>query len=228
MVSCAGINHDARQSLQLVGAEWGKFGKIIYPDFRVTNFGIWINTKHRQSAWATPLFDAYELVLRLHEAYYYHMKKLIITLTALLLTLNGAWADTPKKAEVPSAATTNLPPGYIISGGLTWAPITATAVTLAEAKNICSTSTALGYKWRLPTKDELIALTRYDGRTLGVRQVLTYYSDASALRSQGWTLYDVWSSTPGTVFGFQFIVNLEGGIVNYGDENGVSHVSCVK
>lgn len=196
--------------------------------FTPLSFGIGINNKHRQSAWASPLFDAHKLVLMVQEAYYYHMKKLIITLTALLLTLNGAWADTPKKAEVPSAPLVKLPPGYITSGGLTWAPITATAVTLAEAKNICSTSTALGYKWRLPTKDELIALTRYDGRTPSVRQTLIYYTDASTLRSQGWTLYDVWSSTPGTVFGFQFIVNLEGGIANYGDENGVSHVSCVK
>jgi hypothetical protein len=174
------------------------------------------------------LFDAYLLVLRVHEAYYRHMKKLIITLTALLLTLNVASADTLKKAEVPSAAPAKLPPGYIMNGGLTWAPITTTAVTLAEANNICSSSTALGYKWRLPTKDELVALSQYDGSTLGVRQALTYRNNVSALRSQGWTLYDVWSSTPGTVSGFQFIVNLEGGIANYGDENGVSHVSCVK
>lgn len=158
----------------------------------------------------------------------YHMKKLIITLTALLLTLNVAAADTLKKAEVPSAAPAKLPPGYIIQGGLTWAPIAATIVTLAEAKNICSSSTALGYKWRLPTKDELVALSRYDGSTLGVRHDLTYRNDVSTLRSQGWALYDVWSSTPGTVVGLQFIVNLEGGIANYGDENGVSHVSCVK
>ncbi|CAG9931409.1 conserved protein of unknown function [Candidatus Nitrotoga arctica] len=175
-----------------------------------------------------PLFDAYILVLSVHEAYYRHMKKLIITLTALLLTLNVAWADTLKKPEVPSAAPAKLPPGYIINGGLTWAPITATPVTLAEAINICSSSTALGYKWRLPTKDELVALTRYDGSTLGIRHEIAYRSNVSALRSQGWTLYDVWSSTPGTVFGLQFIVNLEGGITNYGDENGVSHVSCVK
>jgi hypothetical protein len=168
------------------------------------------------------------LVLRVHEAYYSRMKKLTITLTALLLTLNVASADTLKKAELPSAATAKLPPGYIINGGLTWAPITATAVTLAEAKNICSSSTALGYKWRLPTKDELVALTRYDGSTLGIRHEIAYRTNVSALRTQGWTLQDVWSSTPGTVFGLQYIVNLEGGIVNYGDENGVSHVSCVK
>ncbi len=168
------------------------------------------------------------LVLRVHEAYYCRMKKLIITLTALLLTLNVASADTLKKAELPSAATAKLPRGYIINGGLTWAPITATAVTLAEAKNICSSSTALGYKWRLPTKDELVALTRYDGSTLGIRHEIAYRTNVSALRSQGWTLHDVWSSTPGTVFGLQYIVNLEGGIVNYGDENGVSQVSCVK
>ncbi len=168
------------------------------------------------------------LVLRVHEAYYCRMKKLIITLTALLLTLNVATADTLKKAELPSAATAKLPRGYILNGGLTWAPITATAVTLAEAKNICSSSTALGYKWRLPTKDELVALTRYDGSTLGIRHEIAYRTNVSVLHSQGWTLHDVWSSTPGTVFGLQYIVNLEGGIVNYGDENGVSQVSCVK
>ncbi len=183
----------------------------------------------------TPFFDAYTLVLSVHEAYYYHMKKLIfhmkkliITLAALLLTLDVASADTLKKAEVPSAAPVKLPPGYIVQGGLTWAPIGPTAVSLAEAKNICSSSTALGYKWRLPTKDELVALTRYDGSTLGIRHEVAYRTNISALRTQGWTLYDVWSSTPGTMFGVQFIVNLEGGIVNYGDENGLSHVSCVK
>jgi hypothetical protein len=158
----------------------------------------------------------------------FHMKKLIITLAALLLTLDVASADTLKKAEVPSAAPVKLPPGYIVQGGLTWAPIGATAVTLAEAKNICSSSTALGYKWRLPTKDELVSLTRYDGSTLGIRHEVAYRTGVSKLRTQGWTLYDVWSSTPGTMFGVQFIVNLEGGIVNYGDENGSSHVTCVK
>ena len=184
---------------------------------------------------APSFFDAYILVLRVHEAYYcrlkkliLHMKKLLITLAALLLTLNVASADTLKKAEVPSAAPVILPPGYSVHGKLTWAPITATAVTLAEARNICASSTALGYKWRLPTKDELVALTRHDGNMPSVRQENIYHSDVSALRTQGWTLYDVWSSTPGTVFGLQFIVNLEGGIVNYGDENGLSHVSCVK
>ncbi len=158
----------------------------------------------------------------------YSMKKLIITLTALLLTLNVASADSLEKTAVPSAAPAKLPPGYIIQGGLTWAPITTTTATLAEAKDICSSSTALGYKWRLPTKDELVALSRYDGSTPGVRHDLIFHSNVSTLRTQGWTLYDVWSSTPGTVVGFQFIVNLDGGIANYGDENGVSHVSCVK
>ncbi|MDP1679232.1 MAG: DUF1566 domain-containing protein [Candidatus Nitrotoga sp.] len=156
------------------------------------------------------------------------MKNLIITFAALLLTLNVASAGPLEKAAVPSAAPVKLPPGYSIHGKLTWAPITATAVTLAEAKNICASSTALGYKWRMPTKDELVTLTRHDGNMPGVRQENIYHTDVSALRTQGWTLYDVWSSTPGTVFGLQFIVNLEGGIVNYGDENGVSHVSCVK
>lgn len=142
------------------------------------------------------------------------MKKLIVTVTALLLTLSVAWAA--ENAMVSSTAPAKLPPGYISSGGLIWAPLTATAVTLAEAKDICSSSTALGYKWRQPTKDELVALYRAHHR-----------NNSAALRAQGWTPYDVWSSTPGTVIGLQFIVNLDGGIVNYGDENGVSHVSCV-
>lgn len=146
------------------------------------------------------------------------MKKLIVILTTLLLTLNMAWAGSGEHVNVavPSAAApAKLPLGYITSGKLTWAPISATAVTLAEAKNICASSTALGYKWRQPTKDELVAL------------YAAYRNKSAALRAQGWTLYDVWSSTPGTVIGLQFIVNLDGGIVNYGDDNGVSHVSCV-
>ena len=145
------------------------------------------------------------------------MKKLIVILTTLLLTLNMAWADSGGHVNVavPSAAPVQLPLGYITSGKLTWAPISATAVTLAEAKNICASSTALGYKWRQPTKDELVAF------------YAAYRNKSATLRAQGWTLYDVWSSTPGTVIGLQFIVNLDGGIVNYGDDNGVSHVSCV-
>jgi hypothetical protein len=143
------------------------------------------------------------------------MEKLIVIVAALLLTLNLAWAGPTEKAVVTSAPPAKLPPGYISSGGLTWAPITASAVPFAEARNTCSSSTALGYKWRQPTKDELVAL------------YAAYRNKSAALRAQGWTLYDVWSSTPGTVLGFQFIVNLDGGIVNYGDDNGVSHVSCV-
>ena len=158
------------------------------------------------------------------------MKKLIITSTALLLAVSVAWAETPKSAASPSDAAAKLPPGYIINNGLTWAPIVATAVNLAEAKNICSSSTALGYKWRLPTKDELVELTHYDGSVSGVRQHIAYrnLNRPSLLRDKGWTLHDVWSSTPGIIYGLHTIVNLEGGIVNYGDINGVSHVTCVK
>lgn len=157
------------------------------------------------------------------------MKKSIITLAALLLTWNVASAaDTPEKVAVPSAAPATLPPGYIAQGGLVWAPIPPAEVSLVEAKNICASSTALGYKWRMPTKDELVSLTRYDGSTLGIRHEVAYRTGVSKLRTQGWTLHDVWSSTPGTMFGIQFVVNLEGGIVNYADENGLSHVTCVK
>ncbi|CAH1385637.1 Lcl domain-containing protein [Candidatus Nitrotoga sp. M5] len=158
------------------------------------------------------------------------MKKIIVVSTALLLSLNVAWADLPENDVSPSSAPEKLPPGYIINGGLTWAPITETAVNFAEAKNICSSSTALGYEWRLPTKDELVALTRYDGSVLGVRSHIAYrhLNKPSMLREQGWTLHDVWSSTPGTIAGLQIIVNLEGGIANYGDINGISHVTCVK
>lgn len=158
------------------------------------------------------------------------MKKIIIVSAALLLSLNVAWVGTSEAAETPSDAAPKLPPGYIINGGLTWAPIAATAVNLAEAESICSTSTALGYKWRLPTKDELVELTHYDGSVAGVRSHIAYrnLNKPSVLRDQGWILYDVWSSTAGTISGLHTIVNLEGGIVNYGDVNGVSHVTCVK
>lgn len=158
------------------------------------------------------------------------MKKLTLTSTALLLAMNVVWADTPETAASPSGAAAKLPLGYIVNGGLTWAPITTTAVNFAKAEDICSSSTALGYKWRLPTKDELVALTRYDGSVLGVRSHIAYrnLNKPSRLRDQGWTLHDVWSSTAGTIAGLQFIVNLEGGIANYGDVNGISHVTCVK
>ena len=144
------------------------------------------------------------------------MKKLIVTLTSLLFVMNIAWAASPKTAAVPNASSANLPRGYITSGGLTWSPVSDNAVTLAEAKKICASSTALGYKWRLPAKDELVALH------------VAYRHTPEILRAQGWTLTDIWSSTPGSVFGTQFIVNLDGGIVNYGDEsNGLSFMTCV-
>lgn len=155
------------------------------------------------------------------------MKNLTLTLTALLFTLNVAWASSPEDTAVPDAVPKKLPHGYIANDGLIWAPLSDTVATLSEAKKTCASSTALGYKWRQPTKDELIALTRYNGSRPGIRHEFTIRDESEPLASQGWTLHDVWSSTPGTIWGVQYIVNLESSLVNYGDENGASHVSCV-
>lgn len=144
------------------------------------------------------------------------IKKRTLALTALLLTLNVASAEPLKNSVAPNTVPAKLPPGYLTSGGFIWSPVTDTAITLAEARKICSSSTALGHKWRLPTRDELVALN------------VAYRHNPKILHTQNWTLHDVWSATVGSVWGTQYIINLDGGIVNLGDDSsGVSHVTCI-
>lgn len=152
------------------------------------------------------------------------MKKSTVLLASLLFAVNMASAAPKKNAAAPvveaeepaDAVPEKLPRGYITSGVLIWSPVSDAAVTLAEAKKTCESSTALGKKWRLPTKDELVEFH------------VDYRHTLEKLRAEGWTLSEVWSSTPGTTVGIQFVVNLDRGLVTYADEtNGLSNVTCV-
>ena len=113
--------------------------------------------------------------------------------TANYFTVAGATPVTNSaNAGVVSATfPASLPSVYIVSGGLTWAPITNTRATWSGARDTCTAMNAantLGYStgWRQPTKNELVAL---------------YANRASVQPSgwgpTGWTLYYTWSSTDG-------------------------------
>jgi len=152
------------------------------------------------------------------------MKKLTFLLASLLFAANMASAAPQKSVAAPvaeaeepaNAAPEELPRGYISSGVLIWSPVSDAAVSLAEATKTCESSTALGKKWRLPTKNELVEFH------------VAYRHTLEKLRAEGWTLSEVWSSTPGTTLGIQFVINLDRGLVTYADEaNGLSNVTCV-
>ena len=65
-------------------------------------------------------------------------------------------AALPEPSVEQTNVTPTLPPGYIVDGGLVWAPIVITA-NWPEASAKCSASTAGGYTWRQPTDSELLA-----------------------------------------------------------------------
>ena len=142
--------------------------------------------------------------------------------TANFFTVSGATATNSANSGVVAAVfpatTATLPSGYIISGGLTWAPITSTN-NWSGAAATCSASTALGYSagtWRQPSKDELVAL--YNARSSGITP--------AGWPPTGWTLENTWSSS--TYFGSHYYVRL----LNGSDAGGLSdnnwyYVSCV-
>jgi len=73
-----------------------------------------------------------------------------------------------------------LPPGFVQQGGLTWMPIDSSKKPWDDANTYCSNYAINGLSgWRLPTIDELRALY-----------------DSGAMKDQGWTLDDTWSSEP--------------------------------
>jgi formylglycine-generating enzyme required for sulfatase activity len=73
-----------------------------------------------------------------------------------------------------------LSKGYVSQGGLTWLPINSSRMTWSDAKAYC-TNTAINGQigWRLPTKEKLKALY-----------------DSGAMKDQGWSLHNTWTSTP--------------------------------
>ncbi len=122
-------------------------------------------------------------------------------------------------AKVDTTVTQTRPSGYIVSGRLTWAPIT-TSASWSGAVAACTamnTNNTLGYStgWRQPTKDELVAL--YNNRNS---------VQPSGWGPTGWTLYYTWSSTDYGV-GNHYSVSLFNGRVGDYDDSGTFNVSCV-
>ncbi|MBP0119026.1 MAG: TonB family protein [Candidatus Nitrotoga sp.] len=105
--------------------------------------------------------------------------------------------------------------GYVTNGGLTWAPITARG-TWDMARKTCATSTALGYKWRQPTKDELLVL------------YAAPHHNSTILPIADSTLSYTWSAT-NYAFNRHNVVSLYTGSVEYNDDDdGIgNYISCV-
>ena len=127
-------------------------------------------------------------------------------------------ANTGVVTAVFSATTATLPSGYIVSGGLTWAPINAIAnwtgaVAACTAMNTANTLGSTG--WRQPTKDELVAL-------YANRNSLT----PTGWPPAGWTLNITWSSTDNGA-GSHYVVILGNGYVVNGIDSNNDYVSCV-
>lgn len=98
----------------------------------------------------------------------------------------------------------------VSQGGLTWMRTTY-GYTWAKADSYCTNTTINGQTgWRLPTKNELIAL---------------YHSDAA--RSKKWTLSLTWSSTPGGS-GEHYRVDLDSGEVSALKDTPELYMTCVR
>ncbi len=121
--------------------------------------------------------------------------------------------------------TSGLPAGYISQGGLTWSPELGwdNRLSWSGASNYCSGFSGLGQSgWRLPTKDELVALAN-SGQVNGNGWV------------QGWEDGDIWSSTIYTNasgsnhYVVQININplYSGGAYGESDSGG-NRVSCVR
>jgi len=88
---------------------------------------------------------------------------------------------------------------YVSKLGLTWMPINSSSRPWASANAYCTNTAINGQTgWRLPTKDELKA-----------------FYDSGAMKGQGWTLHDTWSSTP-SGSGTSYSV---GGVTNGSSDN---------
>ena len=101
-------------------------------------------------------------------------------------------------------------PAYVSQGGLTWMPVESTK-TWAEANSYCANTTIRGQTgWRLPTKDELVALY-----------------NSGAAKGQGWPVSYTWSSTPGRS-GIHYHIYLSSGNVGPGYDTHYDYVTCVR
>jgi hypothetical protein len=123
-----------------------------------------------------------------------------------------AAAEAKRKQEQAAAAERQKreaaarPTGFVSQGGLTWMPVSFDK-NWYEANTYCHNTAINGqYGWRLPTKEELVALY-----------------NSGAMKNQGWTLDGTWSSAQGV------IVSLDWGYVDSGRRaNSERYVTCVR
>jgi formylglycine-generating enzyme required for sulfatase activity len=115
-------------------------------------------------------------------------------------------ADQPKLKQQAEALKGN----YVTQDGLTWMPITSSRKTWADANNYCNSTEINGQTgWRLPTKDEWIAL-----------------NDSDAKSTLKWTLGNAWLSTLyGT--GNHYYFTLPNGFTGGLEDQLHAFVSCV-
>ena len=133
------------------------------------------------------------------------LRKLTQTITAGLLL---------SSLLLPSAFAADLPPGTVVSNGLTWtrnnSTIKSKTANWTTANNACNALTAGGYTdWRLPVFSEFDAL------------------DNVALKSAGWTLDNTWSSTRYSS-GRHYSGYLPNGNTGWGYDDTLYYVSCVR
>jgi hypothetical protein len=132
---------------------------------------------------------------------------------------NGNYASATTTTTLTVTAAVGPPAGYIVSGGLTWAPVNTTA-NWSTASSTCAASTDLGYAagtWRQPTSAELSAL--YTASSSGGVSPATW-------PPTGWMLLSTWSETTGGVG--HLLVNLGGGgVVDWYGNSYPGYVSCV-
>jgi hypothetical protein len=128
-------------------------------------------------------------------------------------------------SSVAAATTVTVPPtlpaGYVWQGGLTWiqnnsGPWPGKVTAWNFANTYCNNKTANSQTdWRLPTKDELVALFGSD-----------------ALKDKGWALgaenQKTWASTPAGGSGLYYVVYTTLGYVNFTYGSGNNYVTCVR
>ena len=114
-------------------------------------------------------------------------------------------------AERQKREAASRPAGFVSQGGLTWMPVNSSTKNWSQANAYCTNTAINGQTgWRLPTKDELKALY-----------------DSGAMKGQGWTLGNTWSSTPGGSGGHDVVGLDSGGVYPFYDSHEI-YVTCVR
>jgi hypothetical protein len=142
-----------------------------------------------------------------------YAKKLTLSITASVLLAS---------LLLPSAFAAD-----VVSGGLTWTSNKSVVASPGKSKwsvanATCNALTAQGLpagSWRLPTKEELSALSASQS---GTRFFYT-------LRDAGWAFDWTWTNTAAnSIADHHFVVNLSNGEIDGEFNNNYYYVSCVR